>query len=126
MIAQVIAKVNRQYPHVEVAGHHDGYFTDFAPIQTEIEQTQPEMVFVATGFPKQEELIQKYRHLSPAIWMGIGGSFDVFAGEVKRAPEFWQKHNLEWLYRLISDPRRIKRQIVLPIFMVKAWWANRK
>ena len=126
VIAQVIAKVNRQYPHVEVAGHHDGYFTDFAPIQTEIEQTQPEMVFVATGFPKQEELIQKYRHLSPAIWMGIGGSFDVFAGEVKRAPEFWQKHNLEWLYRLISDPRRIKRQIVLPIFMVKAWWANRK
>ncbi|MCZ3393061.1 WecB/TagA/CpsF family glycosyltransferase, partial [Enterococcus faecium] len=67
-----------------------------------------------------------YRHFAPAIWMGIGGSFDVYAGTVKRAPEFWQKHNVEWLYRLLSDPKRIKRQIVLPIFMMEAFKANKK
>lgn len=126
VIKKVVHKVHHEHPGINLVGYHDGYFKDSLPIIDEIKELQPEIVFVATGFPKQEEFIAKCRHFAPAIWMGIGGSFDVYAGTVKRAPEFWQKHNVEWLYRLLSDPKRIKRQIVLPIFMMEAFKANKK
>lgn len=126
VINQTVQRLQKDYPHINIVGHHDGYFTDDAPIVNEIKAVQPEMVFVATGFPKQEEFISAHRQVSPALWMGVGGSFDVFAGAVKRAPIFWQKHNIEWLYRLITDPKRIKRQIVLPIFLIQAFLERRR
>ncbi len=126
VIEKVVQKIHREHSGIDLVGYHDGYFKDTSPIVNEIKQLQPEIVFVATGFPKQEEFIAEHRHLTSAIWMGIGGSFDVYADVVKRAPEFWQKHNVEWLYRLLSDPKRIKRQIVLPIFMLEAFKANKK
>ena len=81
------------------------------------------MVFVAMGSPKQELLMQKMLARHKAIYQGLGGSFDVFTGHVKRAPQWWVSHNVEWLYRLIHQPSRIKRQIKLVRF---AWWTIRK
>lgn len=72
------------------------------------------------GFPKQEKLISILRKdLTPALMMGVGGSFDVFSGLVKRAPEVFQKTHLEWFYRLITNPSRFKRMMVLPKFVVR-------
>ena len=88
--------------------------------QTVVDQivaAQPDMVFVATGFPKQEFFIAEHRQRLDALWMGVGGSFDVIAGAVKRAPLFWQKHHVEWLYRLIQEPSRFKRMLVLPRYL---------
>lgn len=121
VIKAVVQKIHSEFPQINIVGYHDGYFKNEAPIVEEIKKTKPNFVFVATGFPKQEEFISAHQSVASAIWMGIGGSFDVYAGNVKRAPLFWQKHNIEWLYRLITDPKRIKRQIVLPIFLLEAF-----
>ena len=80
---------------------------------------KPDVVFVAMGSPKQELLMEEISKRHPAIYQGLGGSFDVYTGNVKRAPEWWVNHNLEWAYRLIKEPTRIKRQIHLVRFMAK-------
>ena len=82
---------------------------------------KPDVVFVAMGSPKQELLMEEMSKRHPAIYQGLGGSFDVYTGNVKRAPEWWVAHNLEWAYRLIKEPVRIKRQIHLIkfLFLVK-------
>ncbi|MFN1209024.1 WecB/TagA/CpsF family glycosyltransferase, partial [Enterococcus lactis] len=77
-----------------VSGYHDGYFADSDKIAAEIKQNQPDMVFVALGFPKQEYFIEKYRHVSNGLWIGLGGSFDVLSGHVQRAPQFWINHHI--------------------------------
>ena len=96
-------------------------------IQTETEQEeliediktkQPDVIFVAMGSPKQELLMEKMYQAHPAIYQGLGGSFDVYTGNVKRAPEWWIKHNLEFAYRLLKQPSRIKRQIHLIKFFI--------
>lgn len=113
------ATLAAKYPGLVVAGIHDGYFTDEQPIVDEIAATQPDMVFVATGYPKQETFIKQHRHAADAVWIGLGGSFDVLTGTVKRAPKIWQNMHLEWLYRGISDPKRIGRLMVLPQYLLK-------
>ena len=75
---------------------------------------------MALGSPKQELFIQRNRgRLNVKVAIGVGGSLDVWAGTLKRAPEFFRKHGLEWLYRLIQEPKRYKRMAVLPLFMIK-------
>ena len=106
-----------QYPDLQIAGIHDGYFQDEEPIVKEIEATQPDMVFVATGFPKQETFIREHRHAANAVWIGLGGSFDVLTGAVTRAPKVWQDLRLEWLYRVAKEPQRIGRLTVLPRYL---------
>ncbi|RRK11890.1 glycosyltransferase [Lactiplantibacillus garii] len=117
VLKTVVNKIKHDYPGVVLAGARDGYFQDEAAVVTEITAAKPDMVFVATGFPKQEFFIAKYRERYAALWMGVGGSFDVLAGAVKRAPKFWQKHHVEWLYRLIQEPSRYKRMLVLPRYL---------
>ncbi|MBZ2405559.1 WecB/TagA/CpsF family glycosyltransferase [Liquorilactobacillus hordei] len=117
-IKKTINKIHHDYPTLKIAGYHDGYFTNDQEIATEIKDSQPDFVFVALGFPKQEFFIAKYRQLTPAIWMGVGGSFDVLAGTVKRAPIFWQKHHIEWLYRLFQEPSRFWRMLALPKYLI--------
>ncbi|GAX06507.1 WecB/TagA/CpsF family glycosyl transferase [Secundilactobacillus pentosiphilus] len=117
VIADVKSVVAERFPNLNVAGIHDGYFDDFAPIAKDIAQTKPDMVFLAVGFPKQEQLIADYRHQNNGLWMGVGGSFDVLSGHTKRAPKFFQKHRLEWFYRLITEPTRFKRMLVLPRYL---------
>ncbi|WP_424580127.1 WecB/TagA/CpsF family glycosyltransferase [Apilactobacillus kunkeei] len=109
--------IPQKYPDLTVSGYHDGYFTDDSEITAEIKQKQPDMVFVALGFPKQEYFIEKHRHVNDGLWIGLGGSFDVLSGHVQRAPQFWINHHIEWLYRLIKEPTRFKRMLALPKFI---------
>ncbi|MFH0490882.1 WecB/TagA/CpsF family glycosyltransferase [Lactiplantibacillus plantarum] len=117
VLKQVTTIVQRDYPGIVVAGARDGYYDDEQTVVDQIVAAQPDMVFVATGFPKQEFFIAEHRQRLDALWMGVGGSFDVIAGAVKRAPLFWQKHHVEWLYRLIQEPSRFKRILVLPRYL---------
>ncbi|WP_373819448.1 lipopolysaccharide N-acetylmannosaminouronosyltransferase [Glaesserella sp.] len=108
-------KLKKQW-QVNIVGTHDGYFSseqESALIQ-QITQSQAKLVTVAMGSPKQEKFIQKAQKQYPdALYMGVGGTYDVFVGRVKRAPKIWRNFGLEWLYRLISQPTRWKRQLRL-------------
>lgn len=111
VIAQTRAKLVVQ--KVNVVGIHHGYF-ESAQTQQIIEQiiqSQAKLVCVAMGSPKQEQFIQQVQRAYPqALYMGVGGSYDVFVGKVKRAPQIWQNLGLEWLYRLLKQPSRWRRQ----------------
>lgn len=117
VIAQLKPILARDYPGLVIAGIRDGYFQDAAPIVADIEAQQPDMVFAALGFPKQEQFIHQHRHVTKGLWMGVGGSFDVLAGAVVRAPKFWQDHHLEWFYRTVKEPKRLKRIAVIPHYL---------
>lgn len=121
VIDDLLKTVHHCYPHIRVSGAHNGYFSDPQPIIQKIKKTQPDLIFCALGYPKQERFIQQYRHLSNGLWMGIGGSFDVLSGHTQRAPQFWIKHHLEWLYRLIKEPWRFKRMLALPKFVLAVY-----
>lgn len=111
------AKIKKDYPQIDLVGYHDGYFQDEQEIIDEISEKKPNIILVALGSPKQEIFINKYRHSSDAIWIGVGGSFDVFSGTKKRAPKVIQKLNLEWFYRLVKEPTRFRRMLAIPKYM---------
>lgn len=114
------AKLETLYPGIQVVGTQDGYEKDEALICTRINEAKPAILFVAMGSPKQENWINEHRdQLHPTIYQGVGGSFDVLAGNVKRAPQMFQKTGTEWLYRLVKEPSRIKRQMALPQFLLE-------
>lgn len=105
---------------VNLVGAVDGYFKDEAALIAQIKQSGARFVSIAMGSPKQELLIQRIRAQHPdCFYMGVGGTYDVFTGNVKRAPEMWCKLNLEWAYRLLSQPSRIGRQLGLLRYV---WW----
>ena len=107
------------YPGLEICGTADGYFSDDAPIIEKINAARPDLLLVCLGAPKQENWMRANAgKLDIGLMIGLGGSLDVFAGEVKRAPESFQKYGLEWLYRLIKEPKRITRMAKLPLFML--------
>lgn len=106
----------RQLWQVNIVGSQDGYFTDAQrqALFARIRDSGAAIVTVAMGSPRQEIFMQACRHVHPqALYMGVGGTYDVFTGRVKRAPKVWQNLGLEWLYRLLSQPTRIKRQLRL-------------
>lgn len=110
-----------RYPGLTICGTHDGYFTEDAPVVAEIQAARADVVFVCLGAPKQEYwMIQHGPQTGARLLAGLGGSLDVFAGVVERAPEKWQKLGLEWLYRLTKEPKRIGRMAKLPLFLVAA------
>lgn len=116
--------IGARFPGARVAGRHHGFFkeADEPAILEDIRKSDPDVLLVALGVPKAERWIYRYKEqLSTRIAMGVGGSLDVLAGKVKRAPVFWQKIHLEWLYRLMRQPSRWRRQLVLPRFAVRAW-----
>lgn len=89
VIAETIERVKRDFPGIEIAGYSDGYVKDQREVADKIAAANPDMVFVALGYPNQEFFIHKYRHLFPqAVAVGLGGSFDVFSGNVKERPHF--------------------------------------
>lgn len=121
-VLQLLLKnVHERYPQVEIVGSHNGFFDwNDNNIEEEIKSTEPDLIFVALGVPKQEQWIAEHLDsFQKGVFMGVGGSFDVIAGVVKRAPKTWQKLNLEWLYRLIKQPSRWRRMLVIPHFLVK-------
>lgn len=111
-------KITTLYPGIEIVGGADGYFDDEkeAKIIDDINEKSPDILFVCLGFPKQETWIDAHSDLNAKIAMGLGGSLDVFAGTVKRAPKIYQKFGIEWLYRLIKQPSRFIRMLALPKF----------
>ena len=116
-----IANIKRDYPNINIVGQHNGFFDwEKNDIQQEILDKKTDLVFVALGVPRQENWIaQNLPSFEKGVFIGVGGSFDVIAGTVKRAPVFWQKVNLEWLYRLLKQPSRWKRMLALPRFGMK-------
>lgn len=113
--------LSARYPGLRIAGLNDGYFSDDAPIVTKINAASPDLLLVCLGAPKQEFWMRKYDgRLNVGLMAGLGGSLDVFAGAVSRAPKIWQDLGLEWLYRLIREPKRIGRMMKLPQFVLTA------
>jgi N-acetylglucosaminyldiphosphoundecaprenol N-acetyl-beta-D-mannosaminyltransferase len=117
------AKIREKYKGIEIVGIRNGYFSEEEEEQIikQIQDSQADILFVGLGAPKQEKLIYKYKDsLGVKIAIGIGGGIDAIAGVVKRAPEFYQEAGLEWFYRLLKQPSRIKRVIKLPKFVLLA------
>ncbi len=115
-------KLQEEYSKLKIAGYHDGYFdvNDCADLVDDIKKVNPYAIFVAMGSPKQEQFIEKYFDKLPChIYMGVGGSFDVISGNIKRAPMWMRKTGLEWLYRVAKEPWRIKRLGVIPKFLFR-------
>lgn len=115
-------KAEELYPGVQIVGCRNGYFneTEEEAIIKEINDATPDMLFVALGAPKQEKWLVKYRNqLKPRVLMGIGGSFDVLAGKMERAPKWMQEASLEWAFRLYKQPSRFMRMLALPKFVLK-------
>ena len=109
----------RQYPGLQIAGTHDGYFSEDGPVTEAIRASGADVVFVCLGAPKQEKWMRRNGEAAGAhLMVGLGGCLDVFSGEVKRAPAVFQKLGLEWLYRLAANPSRIGRMVKLPLFLI--------
>jgi N-acetylglucosaminyldiphosphoundecaprenol N-acetyl-beta-D-mannosaminyltransferase len=119
-----LAKTNlkTKYKDLNIVGSHNGYFDmdNCEDIINDINEAKPYAVFVAMGCPRQEKFINKYINELPVnVLMGVGGSFDIIAGKLDRAPKWMISCGLEWLYRVSKEPYRIKRLGVIPIFLLK-------
>ena len=109
------------YPNAKIVGYHEGYFKEDSEekVIEEINSLQPNVLFVAMGAPRQEKWIYENKDkLKVDIAAGQGGTFDYEAGNIKRAPVWMQKCGIEWLWRLIREPKRIKRMAVLPLYLL--------
>lgn len=113
VIDETIGKLKKEFPGIKILGYRNGY------IKTKEERTaliedvvtkKPDVVFIAMGSPKQEILMSEMMKEHKAIYQGLGGSFDVYTGRVKRAPKWWQEHNMEFLYRFLKQPQRFRRE----------------
>lgn len=112
----------QRYPNLQIVGTHHGYFRpdENEKILEQIARTRPHMVLVGLGVPRQERWMMENRaRLRPAVLMGVGGCFDVWSGRLMRAPLSWQRLGLEWLYRLLQDPRRLTRVSTIPLFVLQ-------
>ncbi len=114
--------IARRFGGVRVVGVSDGYYTDEAALMAQIEAARPDFLLVCLGTPKQELFMQRHAGAEYiGLMAGLGGTLDLLAGDVRRAPDFFLRHKLEWLYRLGQQPRRIKRQLRLPLFALAVW-----
>ena len=122
--------IEKNYPNINIVGYHHGYFKgshigdkdhpEEVAIIDEIVKKKPDIIFVGLGFPKQEIWIEENKDRLPSkVIIGNGGTMDILSGNTNRAPEIFQRLGLEWFYRLIKEPSRIKRQLVLPKFMLQ-------
>ena len=125
-VAQLAAqRLQAQYPGLNLCGTHDGYFQQDEPVVQAIREARADVVFVCLGAPRQEKWAAAHGGQTGArLLVGLGGSLDVFSGQVARAPEGWQRLGLEWLYRAIRQPVRFKRVAKLPLFLGRALGAR--
>jgi N-acetylglucosaminyldiphosphoundecaprenol N-acetyl-beta-D-mannosaminyltransferase len=122
IIETAYEKLKREFPGIRFVGRRDGYFTDKedGEVVAEVRAANPDLLFVARATMNQEPWIEKYQSvLGVPVVMGVGGSFDVVSGKLKRAPAAFRKLGLEWFYRLLQEPARFKRMLVLPKFALK-------
>ena len=122
--------LKKEFPMLQIVYARNGYFSkdEELQIKEDIKNAAPDVVFTALGAPKQEIFNKEMKQLLPeSVFIGIGGSFDVWSGVVQRAPEIWQKTGMEWLYRTIKEPQRFKRIFpTLPLFLIKVIMEVRK
>ena len=120
-------RILSQYPNITLCGVQDGYFKDEEAVLLKVAAARPDLLFVCLGAPKQEKWMARWgRHTGARLAIGLGGTLDVFAGTVERAPESWRRLGLEWAYRLKKEPRRAGRMAKLPLVLVKAAGARFK
>lgn len=124
------AKASEKYPALNTVGIHDGFFdANNVEIRRMIRESQADILLCALGVPKQEKWLSRYRQdLQIPVMIGVGGTFDVMAGKAKRAPRWMQRAGLEWSYRLLRQPSRIGRMLVLPRFVAQVLlcaWTSR-
>lgn len=120
VIQATVAKIKEEFPCISILGYRNGYIQcdeEKDALITDIKSKKPDVIFIAMGSPKQEKLMEELQKVHSAVYQGLGGSFDVYTGRVERAPKWWLDNNLEWAYRLIKEPWRIKRQIKLVRFL---------
>ena len=110
IVEKLTERIQHQYPNINLLGYCDGYVKDKDAVFEQIAKLKPDVTLVALGIPAQEQLIYKhYDKFEKGIFVGVGGSFDVLSGAKKRAPRIFIRLNLEWLYRIVTEPKRIKR-----------------
>lgn len=122
VITAAVDNIRQKHPRLIVAGYRDGYFGPEADAEViaEIRGAEPDLLFVGRSAATQDPWIGQYKEaLGVPVMMGVGGSFDIFAGKLKRAPKLFRQLKLEWFYRLIQEPYRYKRMLVLPKFAMK-------
>ncbi|MGG2085791.1 WecB/TagA/CpsF family glycosyltransferase [Priestia aryabhattai] len=120
VVEEAKAKLEEMFPNILIVGTLNGYEKDEQVIERTINDSGAEIIFVALGSPAQEKWIIHHKDkLKPFVYQGVGGSFDVISGRLNRAPAVFQKFGLEWLYRLFKEPTRFKRQLALPVFLIK-------
>lgn len=116
---QAAAKLVEKYPGLNICGTADGYFKDEAEVVAKINELSPDVLFVCLGAPKQEKFMKAHmEELNVHLMLGLGGSLDGYAGIAKRAPQWMINLSLEWLYRLIKEPKRLGRMMRLPKFVL--------
>ena len=120
IIEKTVTNLRKEFKDINLVYTHDGYFDDDEVVKKEIIASNPDIVLVALGSPKQELFINNLKNDIPgSIFIGLGGSFDVWSGVVKRAPKVYQNLGLEWLYRTLAEPKRFKRIFpALPLFVL--------
>lgn len=121
IINKCVENIKLEFPDLKIAGFHNGFFdlNNCNDIVEEISNSNPWAIFVAMGSPRQEIFIEKVMDKTNThIFMGVGGVFDIFAGELKRAPKWMITLGLEWLYRVAKEPFRIKRLVAIPKFLL--------
>jgi len=119
VIDNTVKKLKQEYPNINILGYRDGFLDEKAKeeLKNTLQDLKPDVVFVAQGTPKQEFLMEELIKVHPALYMGLGGSFDIYGGDKKRAPKIFLDLHLEWLYRLLKEPTRFGRQLVLIKFL---------
>ncbi len=119
VVERTVQKLHEDFHGVGIVNYRNGYLNaeDIAALKQDLTDTKPDVVFVAQGSPRQEFLMEELMAVCPALYMGLGGSFDVYCGLKKRAPKIFLDLHLEWFYRLLKEPTRIGRQTVLVKFL---------
>lgn len=110
VIKKLVKKIQTEYPNIKLLGYQNGYIKNKDEMMEKIVKKNPDICLVALGIPEQEKIIARHiKEAKKGIYIGVGGSFDVLSGAKKRAPKLFIKLNLEWLYRIIKEPKRLKR-----------------
>ncbi len=120
VIENTVKKLKKEFPNINIVGYRDGFLkdNDKQRLKESLRLLKPDIVFIAQGSPRQEFLMAELLEIHPALYMGLGGSFDIYGGDKKRAPKLFLDLHLEWLYRLLKEPTRIHRQLILVKFLL--------
>lgn len=120
VIDNTIKKLKQEFPSINILGYQNGFINEEQKeaLKEKLQQLKPHVVYVAQGTPRQEFLMDELIKIHPALYMGLGGSFDIYGGDKKRAPKIFLDLHLEWFYRLLKEPTRFGRQLALVKFLL--------